>query len=79
MQYVVYHKYRVVDGSHCSTWILFGSSHRSETYFNQYLNDFEDTHRSSPFEMHVRLLGVAIASWRPYLINLNDKITEMVR
>ncbi|KAF1921689.1 hypothetical protein BDU57DRAFT_535317 [Ampelomyces quisqualis] len=77
MQYVVYHKYRVVDGSHCSTWILFGSSHRSERYFNQYLNDFGDTHRSSPFEMHVRLLGVAIASWRPYLINLNDKITEM--
>lgn len=77
-QYAVYHKYSADPSAPCSTWILFGSSQRSERYFDQYLNDFGETHQHSPYEMHLQLFDVAIASWRPYLNRLYDRIEDLV-
>jgi len=61
-----------------STWILFGSSQRTRECFDHHYNGVESPHQINPFEVHVLLLDMAVASWRPYLIDLQDTISDLV-
>jgi hypothetical protein len=78
-QYAVYYKFCTNSpGLPSSTWILFGSSTRSERCFDSLFSAPAESHKGAPFEIHVDLLDVAISSWRPYLIRLHDTIADLV-
>jgi hypothetical protein len=74
----VYHKWNANQKSLGSTLMLFGASQRTEHCIDNYLEHIDDPFQAHPFELHVVFLGTAIASWRPYLIYLHDKIVELV-
>jgi hypothetical protein len=75
-QYVVYHKYNDSSKAPHSTWAFFGMSQRSESCVNRHFSN-ASLPSLDPFGLHVRLLGTAIASWRPYLIYINEKIFKL--
>ncbi|KAH5568152.1 hypothetical protein HBI25_052550 [Parastagonospora nodorum] len=76
-QYVVYHKYSPEEATHPSTWMLFGSSQRTESCIKRYSASGKDMISGNPFELHVLFLDIAIASWRPYLIEFHDAIADL--
>lgn len=53
------------------SWILVGAYPRPEDCFNEYAKGTAVKERN-PFELHVIFIDVAIASWRPYLIHLEE-------
>jgi hypothetical protein len=78
-QYAVFHKWKIGSIPPCSTWMLFGASQRTEPCVNAYLEGVCDTYQAHPFELHIIFLDTAIASWRPYLVHLHDKVVDLVR
>ncbi|KAH9881639.1 hypothetical protein IAQ61_000366 [Plenodomus lingam] len=60
------------------SWILVGAYPRPEDCFNEYAKGTAVKERN-PFELHVIFIDVAIASWRPYLIHLEELWIEFVR
>ncbi|PVH93690.1 hypothetical protein DM02DRAFT_695242 [Periconia macrospinosa] len=76
-QYAVYHKYVRSGEEPCSTWILFGQWQRARTIIEDHAADGHDIKQENPFEMHMAFIDVALASWRPYLIDLHDKVYDI--
>jgi hypothetical protein len=77
-QFAVYHKSAPHETNFCSNWILVSASQRTEEYFNQYASNYQSSHQSSPFELHVPFISVAISSWRPYIAYLVEQVAELV-
>lgn len=77
-QYVVYNRYVPDCNDWCSTWILLGKSKRAEQCVDEYANNNKDLKIASPFELHVLFIDVALASWRPYIVDLNTDVKEFV-
>jgi hypothetical protein len=78
-QFALYHRF-INDGSDwCSTWILAGSSQRTEKCFDDFFRTVHDPRNVNPFELHVIFHDLAIASWRPYLAFLHESIVALVR
>ncbi|KAF2184449.1 hypothetical protein K469DRAFT_709209 [Zopfia rhizophila CBS 207.26] len=75
-QFAVYHRYKPKRQNWCSTWILVGASQRTEVRLDQYTRSIDDLVGSNPFEIHIIFLDTAIASWRPYLVDLTRQVTE---
>lgn len=77
-QFAVYHKYVAKGPDRCSTWLLFGMSQRTEMCFDNLMRREDDPHALNPMITHVLLFDVVIASWRPYLLHLDDSIRNLV-
>lgn len=78
-QYAVYHKFRPSLQDWCSTWILVGASQRTEGCIDKYAQQYVDELRASnPLELHAMFLEGAVASWRPYLVDLLAHVTDLV-
>ncbi|EAT87761.1 hypothetical protein SNOG_05370 [Parastagonospora nodorum SN15] len=75
-QFAVYHKFRELPTRY-STWILVGSSQRTEKCFDDFARTVLDPYTANPFELHIIFHDVAIASWRPYLAHLHDDMVEL--
>ena len=75
-QTVVYHKYKTNDRS--STWVMIAASRRTETSLDRYIKSCEDIAQLNPFEIHLILLDTALANWRPYIVDLTERITQQV-
>ncbi|KAF1960379.1 hypothetical protein CC80DRAFT_292804 [Byssothecium circinans] len=73
-QFAVYHRYKPRPQTGCSTWIIVGSSGRTERRLDEFTRSVEDLMSSNPFELHVIFLNTAIASWMPYLGDLNKLV-----
>jgi len=76
-QFAVYHKFHELPSRH-STWILVGSSQRTEKCFDDFSRTVLDPYTANAFELHIIFHDVAIASWRPYLAHLHDDMVELV-
>ncbi|KAF2872633.1 hypothetical protein BDV95DRAFT_391903 [Massariosphaeria phaeospora] len=77
-QFAVYHRYKPYNPKSrtaCSTWILVGASQRTEVHLDRYNRSIEDLPDVNPFELHGIFLDTAIASWRPYLVDLTQLVT----
>jgi hypothetical protein len=73
----VYHKHKPETEScanSCSTWILVGASQKTEERLDQYTRSIDNLVGSNPLELHVIFLDTAIASWRPYLVDLTEQV-----
>lgn len=53
-----------------------GASQRTEVRLDRYTRSIDDLTGSNPFELHVIFLDTAIASWRPYLVDLTKLVTH---
>lgn len=76
-QTVVYHKYKANDES--SSWVMIAASKRTETSLDRYIESCEDIAQLNPFEIHLIVLDTALANWRPYIVDLTERITQQVR
>ncbi|KAF2035537.1 hypothetical protein EK21DRAFT_96760 [Setomelanomma holmii] len=76
-QFAVYHQAGTKDANCSSTWIILGSSQRTERCFDDFNTNTHDPRAANPFEMHIVLLDLVVASWRPYLCSLQDAVTEL--
>jgi hypothetical protein len=77
-QYVIYHKYNPTASSRCSTWFFIGASQRTDKALDNYVQHVEDLYEVHPFELHLIFIDNAIASWRPYLVDLAERISIIV-
>jgi hypothetical protein len=77
-QFAIYHRLKPNSQHRCSTWILVGASQRTEIRLDLYTRSIDDLTGANPFELHVIFLDTAIASWRPYLVDLSRKVTNQV-
>ncbi|KAF2797930.1 hypothetical protein K505DRAFT_126262 [Melanomma pulvis-pyrius CBS 109.77] len=75
-QFAIYHRFKPKSDHRCSTWILVGASQRTEVRLDHYTRSIDDLTGTNPFELHVIFLDTAIASWRPYLVDLTQKVTH---
>lgn len=75
-QTVIYHKYRVQ--GEASTWILIAASSKTEVCLDRYIKSCRDLSNINPFEIHVIIIDVALANWRPYITYLTEEITKQV-
>lgn len=73
---VIYHKYDVSDQS--STWVMVSASGKIEQCLDQYLKCSPNLVGLNPFEVHLLVLDAALADWRPYIINLTERIIKQV-
>ena len=75
-QTAIYHKFR--SNRRSSTWIMISASERTERCLDRYVKSCRDLASLSPFEIHLIVLDTALANWRPYIVGLTEKVTEMV-
>ncbi|KAF2635941.1 hypothetical protein P280DRAFT_167845 [Massarina eburnea CBS 473.64] len=75
-QFAVYHRYKPRPSTGCSTWIIVGSSGRTEKRLDEFTHSIDDLMASNPFELHVIFLSTAIASWKPYIGDLKKIVTR---
>lgn len=73
MQFAIYNNYNPV-GVGCSASFFMGIPQRTESILDQYAGNVKDVHGAHPFELHLIFLDTAIASWRPYLIYLAERM-----
>ena len=75
-QMAIYHKFR----SKCksSTWIMISASQKTELCLDRYVRSCTDLASLNPFEIHLIILDTALANWRPYIVDLTERITEQV-
>jgi hypothetical protein len=76
-QTAIYHKYRA--RSRTSTWVMISPSRRTEIALDRYVRSCSDLPSLNPFKTHVILLDIAVAKWRPYIIDLTGTIMQQVR
>jgi len=78
-QMTTYHRYKKDDTAPYSTWILVGASARAEFLLDLYCRNINKPMTDmNPFEIHVMFLDIAVASWRPYLVDIGNEITTQV-
>lgn len=77
-QFVIYHKYNPTPEQRCSTWFLMGATQRTDASLDGYVEHVGDLNNAHPFELHLIFLDTAIASWRPYLVDLAERISVIV-
>ncbi|KAH8749439.1 hypothetical protein BGZ57DRAFT_861392 [Hyaloscypha finlandica] len=73
-QTAIYQKYK--DGM--ETWVFISASKQAETKAIEYIDRFGINRSSSttPFDLHLILLEVALANWRWYIKSLVERTTE---
>ena len=76
-QTAIYHKYRSKYKS--STWIMISASEKTELCLDRYVRSCTDLAGLNPFEIHLIILDTALANWRPYIVDLTERIMEQVR
>jgi hypothetical protein len=76
--YAIYHRWSGDRKAPYSTWMLFGSSQRTEKCFDDYLRGVKNPLEANPFELHIMPHETAITSWRTYFIYLHDRVVEFV-
>ncbi|CAI6338061.1 unnamed protein product [Periconia digitata] len=74
-QFAVYHRYKPNITTGCSTWILIGSSTRTEKRIEEFTHNTDDLMAANPFGLHTVFLDTAIASWLPFLRDLDKTVT----
>ncbi|KAH6639407.1 hypothetical protein C7974DRAFT_130747 [Boeremia exigua] len=75
-QFAVYNRYKPAQNSPCSTWILAGVSHCTETLLDGYTQNVRNLAEANPLELHMILLDRCITNWRPYLAHLTSLVKE---
>ena len=75
-QTAIYHKYR--SKRKASTWIMISASPKTELCLDRYVRSCTDLAGLNPFEIHLIVLDTALANWRPYIVDLTERITEQV-
>ncbi|KAK4941155.1 hypothetical protein LTR10_018828 [Elasticomyces elasticus] len=73
-QFAVHQRY--VTSSNTSTWTYIALTKRCEVRLKGYLGGVDGGGISNPFEIHLLLLDMAVANWRPYLVWLTAEINE---
>jgi hypothetical protein len=76
-QYTVYHKYNMSPGEWFSTMILVGMPQRGDDCVTHHANQGGDIRDSHPFELHILFIETALASWRPYILDLSVQVTDI--
>lgn len=75
-QTAVYHRYKLDQRS--STWVLIATSVSAERHLDRYIKSSDSLATLNPFEIHLIILDTALANWRPYIVDLTEKITKQV-
>lgn len=75
-QTVTYHRYNMETRS--SSWVFVAPSVDAEEQLSRYLTNCSDLSISNPFEFHLILLDIALATWRPYIVQLTETIKQQV-
>ncbi|KAI8934246.1 hypothetical protein NX059_008991 [Plenodomus lindquistii] len=73
-QFAVYHRSIPDIPEYRSTWILVGSSRRTEDCVGKHAESLNNSPHTNPFELHIMFLDIVIASWRPYLQHLLERV-----
>jgi hypothetical protein len=55
-----------------------GATQRTDASLDNYVEHVGDLKNAHPFELHLIFLDTAIASWRPYLVDLAERISVIV-
>ena len=76
-QTAVYHKYELDQLS--STWVLIAASGSAQLHLDRYVKSSDNLATLNPFEIHLILLDTALANWRPYIVDLTEKVAKQVR
>ena len=76
-QTVIYHKYQ--SGNKSSTWVMVSPSEKTEVCLDGYIQKCGDMTLLNPFEIHLLVLDTLLANWRPYIVDLTERITQQVR
>ena len=75
-QTAVYHQYVAKSGA--STWIMVSASINIKRCVDDFVENCGDPINVNPFELHILILGLLLANWRPYIVHLTQMITEKV-
>lgn len=75
-QTAIYHKFRAI--SKASTWVMVSASKRAEQCIDRYVKSCVDLSPLNPFEIHLIVLDTTLATWRPYIVSLTEKIRQQV-
>ena len=75
-QTAVYHKHKVDQSS--STWVIISISERAERCLDRYIKTSQHLIAENPFDVHLILVDIALANWRPYIVNLTERIMKQV-
>ncbi|KAL9119693.1 MAG: hypothetical protein Q9187_003752 [Circinaria calcarea] len=59
-----------------STWVLIAASTSAQLHLDRYIKSSDSLATLNPFEIHLIILDTALANWRPYIVDLSEKITE---
>ncbi|KAI9740341.1 MAG: hypothetical protein M1834_004920 [Cirrosporium novae-zelandiae] len=76
-QTVIYNRYKPPGKNACSTWILVDASKQVRAVLDRYTRQFITPALSNPFEIHLLFLDMALTNWRPYMVDLTKRITDL--
>ena len=57
---------------------MISASERTEVALDRYIRSCTDVASLNAFEIHVIVLDNALANWRPYIIDLTERVTQQV-
>lgn len=57
---------------------MISASKRAELCLDRYIKSSGNIPEPNPFEVHLVLLDTALANWRPYIVDLTERITRQV-
>jgi hypothetical protein len=75
-QFAVYQKFSSVKGS--IVWIFIAIPKEMEPCIDSYLSKCSSAAAENPFAMHLILIENALAGWRWYLVDLNQRVQTQV-
>ncbi|KAG8534358.1 uncharacterized protein KY384_001202 [Bacidia gigantensis] len=73
-QTAVYHRYDAQVQT--STWCCVAASEQVETCLDQFAEAFQRCDATTSFGAHAMLLDTALVGWRPFMINLTERINQ---
>ncbi|OCL07709.1 hypothetical protein AOQ84DRAFT_440040 [Glonium stellatum] len=76
-QMAVYHRYKPLARTSCSTWILIGVSERAKMRLDRYSRSIPDIQNANPFEIHLIFVDTTLASWAPYIVDLTINVQRL--
>ena len=57
---------------------MISASEPTEVALDRYIRSCTDLASLNAFEIHVIVLDNALANWRPYIIDLTERVTQQV-
>ena len=58
---------------------MISASERTEVALDRYVRSCTDLASLNAFEIHVIVLENALANWRPYIIDLTERVMQQVK